>query len=79
MKTLSVEMCQATNKKGGLTPERTRIIYPPSLPFLSCLTESTESDILRVNQAQRMLLKYIILPHQRIVPSPSIIEVPPLT
>ena len=37
MKTPSIETHQATNKKGGLTPERTHIIYPPppALPLMS--------------------------------------------
>jgi hypothetical protein len=72
-------MHQATNKRGGSHLKEPASFIPPPLPFLSCLAESTESDIVKANQARCKLLRYVVRLHQRIVPSPSIIGVPPLT
>src|SRR5216683_8065746 len=79
MKTLSVKHTKLPIKR-GLSPERTRIGLPlPPLPFLSCHTKSRESDMLRVNQLQHPLLRYVNLLHYRMAPCPSIITVSLLT
>src|SRR6266851_4365297 len=76
MKMLSVE-CTKLPIKRGLSPERTHVgLPPPPLPFLSCHTESRESNILRVNQLQHPLLRYVNPLHHRMAPCPSIIAVP---
>jgi len=76
MKMLSVE-CTKLPIKRVLPRERTCIVSPPPLAFLSCHAESRGSTLAKVNRPQCSHLKFIDPLHHRILP--RTIGVPLLT